>query len=113
MEETMDNNEQKPKTDKVETVKKVGEAIEKTALKADEILGNSKNKMGDTGKKLTVGGTILLILAVVRDSGLLWIGAAVLAVLYLPQLVEVYKNQMKKMDEKKEEPKSTDNKEQK
>ena len=109
----MENNEQKPKTDKVETVKKIGEAVEKAALKADETLGNTKSKMGDTGKKLTVGGTLLLILAVVRDSGLLWIGAAVLAVLYIPQLVEMYKSQVKKLDDKKEEPKNPDNKEQK
>lgn len=96
------------KADRIQTVQKVGETIEKAALKSDEALGNAKAKMGDTGKKLTVGAALLLVLAVVKDSSLLWIGAAVFAVLFLPQLVEIYKKYSAKKEEK--QPESTEKK---
>lgn len=95
------------KTERIEQAQKVASVIDKGVSKADEVMDSAKKKAGAVGSKVQVGLVIVAILAMIRDSGMIWILAGVLAILFSGKLIEMYK----KMSEKKEEqPKSEEKK---
>lgn len=94
------------KTERIEQAQKVASAIDKSVTKADEAMDSVKKKAGAVGSKVQVGLVIVAILAMIRDSGMVWILAGVLAILFSGKIIEIYS----KMSEKKEEKQKTEEK---
>ena len=98
------------KKTKMEIAEQVAATLDKGAKRADELLSSTKAKTGDIGSKITVAAVIILVLAMIRDSGLLWIALIVLALLFLKPILDVVKKQMAKSEYKKQVTKQEDKK---
>lgn len=96
------------KIEHIEKAEKVAQVIDKGVVKADEIVDNMKKKSGDLGSKIQIGLIIIVVLALVRDTGLMWTAIGVFALLFLTKILGVVKKQMTpapKVEEKTEEKK--------
>lgn len=90
------------KIENIEKAEKVAQVIDKGVVKADEIVDNMKKKSGDLGSKIQVGLIIIVVLALVRDSGLLWTALGVFALLFLTKILGIVKKQMTPSEKQKE-----------
>lgn len=90
------------KTETIEKVEKVANVIDKSVMKADEILGSAKTKSGAVGSKVHIGIIVLAVLAMVRDSAMIWIALGVFALLFLKAITATVKKQMGSSQKKTE-----------
>lgn len=91
------NNEKKSK---MEIAHKVADTIDKTVLKADSLVSNTKNKAGDAGAKVLVGLLIVLALAIYKNPDLGITIIIVFALLFLKPILSVIQKFIKKDDTK-------------
>ncbi len=100
-------DEKKQKTE--EMIKKTADALGEGAKKLDQIV-DKRSALGELSAPLTLGLVVMLVIAVINNTNLLFMGAIGVAIGFAPKIVKMVMEKKAELAAKKEEKKEEEKK---